>query len=191
MSAGTIFCMSGDKIYMDYSSHLGPIDPQIYNARLNQYVPANGYIDSIEALLKKEKKGELSNAEYIILQNQDLAFLDACRHAKELSITLLKKWLTKYKFKDWTTRSSTKKTVSECDKEERAEEIAKVLASSKEWLTHARPISLEDFKKIKLKIDDYTNDKDLTNIIRKYNDFILDYIQQYKFSSFIHTKLLF
>jgi membrane-bound ClpP family serine protease len=29
MSAGTIFCMSGDKIYMDYSSSLGPIDPQV------------------------------------------------------------------------------------------------------------------------------------------------------------------
>jgi ClpP class serine protease len=28
MSAGTIFCMSGNKIYMDYSSSLGPIDPQ-------------------------------------------------------------------------------------------------------------------------------------------------------------------
>lgn len=27
MSAGTIFCMSGDKIYMDYASSLGPIDP--------------------------------------------------------------------------------------------------------------------------------------------------------------------
>jgi ClpP class serine protease len=26
MSAGTIFCMSGDKIFMDYSSSLGPID---------------------------------------------------------------------------------------------------------------------------------------------------------------------
>lgn len=29
MSAGTIFCMSGDKIFMDYSSALGPIDPQV------------------------------------------------------------------------------------------------------------------------------------------------------------------
>ncbi len=29
MSAGTILCMSADKIYMDYSSSLGPIDPQV------------------------------------------------------------------------------------------------------------------------------------------------------------------
>ncbi len=31
MSARTILCMSGDKIYMDYSSALGPIDPQVPN----------------------------------------------------------------------------------------------------------------------------------------------------------------
>lgn len=29
MSAGTIFCMAGDRIYMDYSSSMGPIDPQV------------------------------------------------------------------------------------------------------------------------------------------------------------------
>ena len=28
-SAGTIFCMSGNNIFMDYSSSLGPIDPQV------------------------------------------------------------------------------------------------------------------------------------------------------------------
>jgi ClpP class serine protease len=38
-SAGTIFCMSGDKIFMDYSSVLGPIDPQVVNKEGN-IVPA-------------------------------------------------------------------------------------------------------------------------------------------------------
>ena len=32
-SAGTVLCMSGDKIHMDYSSSLGPIDPQVYNGQ--------------------------------------------------------------------------------------------------------------------------------------------------------------
>jgi membrane-bound ClpP family serine protease len=32
-SAGTILCMSGDHIYMDYSSALGPIDPQVWNGK--------------------------------------------------------------------------------------------------------------------------------------------------------------
>lgn len=30
-SAGTIFCMSGDNIYMNYYSALGPVDPQVQN----------------------------------------------------------------------------------------------------------------------------------------------------------------
>src|SRR5215217_4652818 len=46
MSAGTIFCMSGDKIFMDYSSSLGPIDPQVHNGK--QWVPALGYLDQVE-----------------------------------------------------------------------------------------------------------------------------------------------
>jgi len=41
-SAGTIFCLSGDNIYMDYSSSLGPIDPQVYNGK--NWVPALGYL---------------------------------------------------------------------------------------------------------------------------------------------------
>ena len=38
-SAGTVFCMSGDNIYMDYYSVLGPIDPQVKNKEGN-WVPA-------------------------------------------------------------------------------------------------------------------------------------------------------
>ena len=30
-SAGTIFCMSGDNIYMNYYNALGPVDPQVQN----------------------------------------------------------------------------------------------------------------------------------------------------------------
>lgn len=42
-SAGTVLAMSGDDIYMDYYSRLGPIDPQVLNDR-NRWVPALGYL---------------------------------------------------------------------------------------------------------------------------------------------------
>ncbi len=48
MSAGTILCMSGDRIFMDYSSSLGPIDPQVYNGK--EWVPALGYLDKVEVM---------------------------------------------------------------------------------------------------------------------------------------------
>ena len=104
MSAGTIFCMSGDKIYMDYSSSLGPIDPQVWNGK--QWVPALGYLDKVEELLEKDRKGALTKAGFLILQSQDLAMLSRCEQAKALTITLLKKWLVDHKFKDWATHQT-------------------------------------------------------------------------------------
>ena len=89
MSAGTIFCMSGDKIYMDYSSSLGPIDPQIWNGQ--QYVPALGYLDKVEQLLQKAKDGTLTNAEYLILQSQDLAMLSRYEQGKRINYYALEK----------------------------------------------------------------------------------------------------
>jgi hypothetical protein len=91
--------MSGDKIYMDYSSSLGPIDPQVWNGK--QWVPALGYLNKVEEFLQKERDGKLTRAEFLILQSQDLAMLSQCEQAKALTITLLKKWLVEYKFKDW------------------------------------------------------------------------------------------
>jgi ClpP class serine protease len=64
MSAGTIFCMSGDKIFMDYTSSLGPIDPQIHNGK--EFVPALGYLDQVERMIQKSADGTLTEAELII-----------------------------------------------------------------------------------------------------------------------------
>ncbi|MDR3306618.1 MAG: ATP-dependent Clp protease proteolytic subunit [Endomicrobium sp.] len=102
MSAGTIFCMSGNKIFMDCSSCLGPIDPQIYSIKEKRYVPVNGYLDEIKNIIDKSKKGALSNVEFVMFQNQDLAFLNQCRQTALLSVNLLEEWLVKYKFCDWT-----------------------------------------------------------------------------------------
>jgi ClpP class serine protease len=43
MSVGTVFVMSGDKIFMNYSSCLGPIDPQI--EKDGKLVPALSYLN--------------------------------------------------------------------------------------------------------------------------------------------------
>lgn len=53
-SAGTIFSMSGDEIWMDYFSVLGPIDPQVKNKDGN-FVPALGYLDKMNELIEKAK----------------------------------------------------------------------------------------------------------------------------------------
>lgn len=99
-SAGTIFCMSGDNIYMNYYSALGPVDPQVQN-RDGKLVAALGYLDKINDLLTKAQNNSISQAEFLILKDFDLAELRAYEQAKELAIDLIQKWLVKYKFKDW------------------------------------------------------------------------------------------
>jgi hypothetical protein len=161
MSAGTIFCMSGNKIYMDYSSSLGPIDPQVWNG--TQYVPALGYLDKGEELLEKAKNGNLTNAEFLILQNQDLAMLSRYEQAKQLTITLLKKWLVEFKFTDWTVHETdpVKKgqPVVQVEKDARAEEIARQLGDNHYWHSHGRMIGISTLRDLlRLKIEDYSKD---------------------------------
>ena len=157
-SAGTIFCMSGDEIWMDFSSVLGPIDPQVRNKE-GRFVPALGYLDKVNEMIEKAKKNELTQAEFLILKDFDLAELRVYEQAKELTTTLLKKWLVKYKFKNWTVHSSNGKPVTEEDKKKRAEEIAKKLGDNKQWKSHGRPINIEELENLKLQIKDFSDMK--------------------------------
>lgn len=196
MSAGTIFCMSGDKIYMDYSSSLGPIDPQIYNDKEKQYVPALGYLDQVEKMLQKAKDGTITQAEFLILQSLDLAMLSRYEQAKNLTITLLKKWLVEYKFKDWTVHNTDPvkkgKAVTHGEKEERAQKVAEILGDNKYWHSHGRLIGIDALQKIvKLQIEDYSKDIDLRNMIRQYNDLIVEYIAKSNYRFFLHSRNYF
>jgi len=194
MSAGTVFCMSGNKIYMDYSSSLGPIDPQVFNGK--EYVPALGYLDKVEAMLEKARNKKLTDAEFLILQSQDLAMLSRYEQAKNLTVTLLKKWLVQYKFSDWNTHNTTPalrgQAVTFAQKQKRAEEIAKILGDNKEWHSHGRMIGVDTLRdKIRLKIEDYSKDTTLRNLIRAYNDLLIEYIGKTGFKVFFHSKIHF
>ena len=192
MSAGTIFCMSGDKIFMDYSSSLGPIDPQVDNGK--EYVPAMGYLDKVEEMLEKAKNKTITEAEFLILQSLDLAMLSRYEQARNLTITLLKKWLVEYKFKDWNVHSTDKKKkgqkVTKEEKEKRAEDIAELLGNNKKWHSHGRFIGIKPLvKELRLKIEDYSNDEDLRTKIRYYNDLMVDYIRKGRAKVFVHSRV--
>ncbi|MDX2206453.1 MAG: hypothetical protein SFU57_02305 [Gemmatimonadales bacterium] len=193
-SAGTILCMAGDRIYMDYSSALGPIDPQVWNGK--EWVPALGYLDKVEGLLKKASDGTLTNAEFLILQNQDLALLARYEQARDLTVTLLKKWLVEFKFRNWEThRSDPVKmghTVTDDEKQERAEQIARMLGDNKLWHSHGRMIGPRTLTQIlRLEINDYSTDQALRPLIRSYNDLLTDYIARGGFNLFMHNRDFF
>lgn len=185
-SAGTIFCMSGDEIWMDYFSVLGPIDPQVPNKE-GKYVPALGYLDKISELIKKAQVGTLTQAEFLILKDFDLAELKGYEQAKELTISLLKEWLVKYKFKSWNTHSDNS-TVTVEEKTKRAEEIAGKLGDYTEWKTHGRPINSKILDSLGLKINDYSHHRKKREIIRRYYKLMRDFVNASKFSLFIQTR---
>lgn len=185
-SAGTIFCMSGDKIFMDYSSSLGPIDPQVFNGK--NWVPALGYLDKVEEMISKSANGTLTQAELIMLREQDLAMLRRHEQARDLTIALLKEWLVKYKFKNWNTHKDGT-SVTPKQKEDRAKDIAKDLGDNKIWHSHGRSIGISALTIVlKLKIEDYSNDTTLKPLIRDYNDLICQYIIRNNSEVFLHSR---
>ena len=187
MSAGTILCMSGDKIYMDYSSSLGPIDPQIPAPdNLDQYIPALGYLDKVKEITEK---GNLAPADVVLLKGLDLAKLALFEQARDLSRDLLKKWLVEYKFKDWTRHQTTNrgKKVTRKEKENRAEEIAVALGDHKRWRSHGRHLDTLKLAELKIKIDDYSDDQELTKLVREYNDTLTGFLDRMNIPFWLHN----
>ena len=179
---------------MDYFSVLGPIDPQVQNKE-GKWVPALGYLDKVNEMLEKAKSKTLTQAEFLILKDIDLAELRAYEQAKELTISLLKKWLVKYKFKNWSKHNTTPallgKDVTDEEKEKRAEEIADELGNNKTWKSHGRPINIETLKndpKLRLKIDDFGKMPERQRMIREYYNLLSDYIKKNGIVIFVHSR---
>ena len=190
MSAGTVLAMSGDDILMDYHSCLGPIDPQLI--RDDRLVPALSYLTQYENLIKKSRTEELSTAELILLQKLDLAELHQFELARDLSIDLLERWLTNYKFKDWEVTETRGLPVTQEMKQERASRIAHQLNDQARWLTHGRGIDMRTLKEeIGIKIDDFGLRPELKKAVWDYFWFLRDHMAKNRIHSFVHTLLFF
>ncbi|MCY4153193.1 MAG: ATP-dependent Clp protease proteolytic subunit [Aestuariivita sp.] len=189
-SAGTVLALSGDEIYMDYYSVLGPIDPQI-RSHNDRWVPGIGYLEKYQELIRKSAEDTITTAEMeFLVRKFDPAELFALEQARLHSVNLICDWLPKYKFKNWTVRETSRKKVTLKCRKERAEEIAKLLGDPTEWKTHGRGISLRTLcsEKIKLKVKNFGRDKALNVAIREYYDLFVDYCSKRGNEFAIHTK---
>ena len=190
MSAGTVLALSADRIMMNYFSRLGPIDPQI--VKDGKLVPALSYLNQYEKLREISARGELTTAEYALLKNLDLGELYQFEQARELSIELLVRWLSQYKFKDWVKTKSRGISVTEEMKFNRAKEIAQRLNDTNRWHSHARGIAIDTLtSELRLKIEDYSEDKALNESITNYCNLLGDYMERQNYTSFVHTKEYF
>lgn len=195
-SAGTVLVLSGDEIYMDYYSILGPIDPQIRSTD-GRFVPGLGYLQKYEELMKTineapdptQVRAELS---YLIAKF-DPAELFLLEHARSHSTSLLKTWLPRHKFKHWTETKGRGIRVTQAMREQRAEEIAMILGNPERWHSHGRGIGIKDLTsdEIKLDIINFGADPNLDQLIGSYYPLFTDYSDKLGFNSestALHTR---
>lgn len=166
-SAGTIMAMAGDEILMEPASALGPIDAQIIQG--GKRFSAHAFLEGLKKIKEEvENQGQLNRAYIPILQNISPGEIQNCENALGFAKTLVREWLSKYKFKFWKTHSSTSNPVMEEEKRKRAQEIAEILCDHGRWLTHGRSITMHDLLEMKLKVTDYSENAELSEAIRRY-----------------------
>jgi membrane-bound ClpP family serine protease len=188
MSAGTILAMSGDSIWMNYYSVLGPIDPQVPGPD-GRLIPALGALIRYQELLDKANKGTAGAGDLEILLSFNQAELYSFDQARALSISLLEEWLAKYKFKNWKVTERRGLPVTRAMKKARAREIASNLNDVNRWNSHGIGISMQVLRReLKLKIDDFGKEKALDQCVRQYHKLLVDYKAVTQLASVVHTR---
>lgn len=192
MSAGTVLVMSGDNIFMDYYSVLGPIDPQVQRPEGRGLIPALGYLVQYERLMKKAETGQLNTAEMaFLLKKFDPAELYRYEQEKALSEALLNEWLVKYKFKNWLKTKTGGVSVTLEMKKKRAAEIAAKLNETEKWHSHGRGITMEILRNdgqdgLNLIIEDFGANEKMNEKIKNYYKLIKDYSDKRQHEVVIH-----
>lgn len=190
-SAGTVLVLSGDEIYMDYYSVLGPIDPQ-YESEGN-FLPGLGYLAKFEELVKKindPTNGPNAKAELAyLIKKFEPATLFLLEQAKSHSESLLIDWLSLHKFKDWNQTATSKTTVTSDMRKARAKQIAEVLGDATRWHSHGRGIGLRELTsdEIKLQIFDFGSMDALNRLVRDYYETLCDFAGRTPAKGYIHT----
>ena len=172
MSAGTIFCLSGDELIMSDSAYIGPIDPQV-PSRGGMYVPAQSIMTLIAAIkgrgeqqMKKGLKPDWTDIQ--ILNHIDPKELGNAISASELSTRLVTEYLEQYKFRDWIKHSEGGEVTPE-ERNKRAREIANLLCNNAFWLSHGSRITREiAVKKLHLRVTFPETIEGLDRAIRRF-----------------------
>lgn len=158
MSAGTLFALSGDHIWMTARACLGPIDPQV-PTKDGRYVPAQALLLLVDQLQRQGDEA-MKNSRPVpwsavrIIDSIDKKELGDAITASHYSTQMAAQFLMNYKFRHWTVRETSGLPVTPQYREQRATEIAAALASHDRWKNHGHAISREVlWDEIRLRID--------------------------------------
>ena len=192
-SAGTVLALSGDSIFMDYYSVLGPIDPQ-YNSD-GQFLPGHGYLakfNEMLAVINSSASPDECRAEIAYLvRKSDPALPFHIGQGVDHGISPISEWLPEFKFKDWKKTATEGKPVTAAMRKRRAKAIAKTLGDAEKWHSHGRGISMKTLSgtDIKLLIDDFGADPALGEKIRNCHGLAVDYFsRKQRMGGYIHSR---
>jgi hypothetical protein len=114
MSAGTLFALSGDRIWMTPRACLGPIDPQV-PTKDGRYVPAQALLLLVDRLQKTGQEA-LVNKQLLpwtairIIDTLDKKELADAITASHYSTQMASQFLIDYKFRHWAVRRGSGQT---------------------------------------------------------------------------------
>jgi hypothetical protein len=149
MSAATMMACAADVIVLGKHSFLGPIDPQVIipTPLGPRMVPAQAILQQFERAKTECKDPQALAAWYPMLSQYGPDLLAQCENASRLSQSLVAGWLRQYMFKN------------DSKKLRKAPQIAKWLASHKNFMTHSRHIPRQDLQAKGLEIFNLENDQ--------------------------------
>ena len=151
-------------------------------------VPALGYVEKYNELIKKAQRGSITTAEVQVLLNFDQAELHKFEEERELTIALLKDWLVQFKFKNWKRTKTRNRPVTVQMKVKRAAAIATELNKTKKWHTHGYGISKDVLTNdLRLLIDDFGQDANRAMLIRDYHELVADYMVRRGVLGLVHV----
>jgi hypothetical protein len=145
MSAGTLFALSGDNIWMSERGCLGPIDPQVQN-KDRRFVPAQTILLLVEEIHKQGQAAIDANkpvpwSVIQLINSLDKKELGHAMTATKYATQMAMEFIKTYKFKTWTVKETSKVAVTDEDRAARAQAIADALASHDRWKNHGHGIT--------------------------------------------------
>lgn len=159
--------MCGDKIYLNDTGSLGPIDAQIQIGR--SMGSAHDYMKWIhDKMDEAEKNGSLNNFDALmvaqITPNELIGVENSLKYGKELVTNFLKN----YKFKNWNETETNHKKVDDDYREKRAKKIADKLSDHSLWKSHGRSLKIDTLcEELELKIDDIGENDEICEIVER------------------------
>lgn len=158
MSAGTLWALACDNIWMDTRAFLGPLDPQV-PSKDGRFVPAQALL-TLAKLIQEEGARELAQGRnppwslIRLLDQMDQRQLGSAITSTDYVVNMATEYLSKFKFRSWTHHSTTQLPVTTPERDERASWVAGQLASHDKWKAHGHAISRDVlWQALKVRID--------------------------------------